>query len=396
MRITELKLKKFKGFFDLDLHLGSQNLFVIIGENGAGKSSILEALNKLLSELDYNLNGNKRHILLNEDIQIDANETECFISLLMKQNSELKWSYSKSKEVNTKHTIKYYADDNKIDIKNGINKEKFIQQLEKNFGKIDITRRIPTYLYFKSDYIPNADDFIQWYKDLVLFESYLESSNSKFEFSLKEAIELAIKKFTGISITARIADDFKTIKPVFRHKGRDLDFSHLSDGEKRIIDIVGKIVSNFVISFQSNKKKLLEFSGIVLIDEIEKHLHPLWQRNILPELVKTFPNVQFIITSHSPQVISNISRENVIIINNFEIQKDIPHTLGRDTNSILYDIFKLSKRPEIYQKKINNIYELLDNEDINNAKTELNNLIFDLGENDIEIKRIQTQIDLME
>jgi predicted ATP-binding protein involved in virulence len=218
----------------------------------------------------------------------------------------------------------------------------------------------------------------------------------KFEYSLKTAVESAIRKFTGISLTAIVAENFKTITPVFEKDNNYLNFSHLSDGEKRIIDIIGKIISYFVVSFKSSKKDLLNFPGIVLIDEIEKHLHPRWQRSIIPELQKIFPRVQFIITTHSPQVLTHIPRENIKIIEDFTFKEYTPHTLGRDVNSILYDLFNVAKRPDDYQKKINEIYHLIDNDKIEKAQQKLNELTIDMGEQDIEIKRIQGQIELMQ
>lgn len=374
----------------------AHNLLVLIGENGAGKSSVLNALNRLLSELNYNLNGTKRLHFSPDEININHTEIEGEIKISYTNKRDITWCFFRSKEINTKPTVKYFEEKNALGLIPQINKEIFVKNLQNIYGKTNIGEKKPTYLYFKADYIPNAEDFIKWYKDLVLFESYLESSDKKFEYSLKEAVEYAIKKFTGITITATIADNFKTIKPVFVKQNDNLDFAHLSDGEKRVIDIVGKIVSYFVTSFKSSRKKLLEFSGIVMIDEIEQHLHPVWQRRIIPELVKTFPKVQFIITTHSPQVVSNISNESVMIMEDFKIKKDTPNTLGRDTNSILFDLFKLTKRPEYYQEKINYIYKLLDNEQIKKAKKELNLIVLDLGENDEEIKRIQTHIELID
>jgi len=394
MKISNLKLKDYKGIQELDINFPDQSLLVIIGENGAGKSTILDALNKLLSELDYDLNGNKRQHFSIDDINLKSNSTECEISIEVLHKAELRWSFHRSNEINTKPIVRYYP--SKYSVVAPLAKDQFVDLLRSGFGQINSSDKKPTYLYFNSEYSPNADDFIDWYKELVLFESYLKSSSKPFEYSLKEAIESAIEKFTGITITATIADNFKTIRPVFRKQGIDLDFYHLSDGEKRVIGIVGKIVSYFVTSFKSSRKKLLEFTGIILIDEIEQHLHPQWQSIIIPNLTKTFPKVQFIITTHSPQVINNVPNESVLVMENFAFKKEVPHTLGRDVNSVLYDLFNLTKRPELYQSKINHIYELLDKENIDMAKKELDLLTKDLGENDIEIKRIQTQIELMD
>jgi predicted ATP-binding protein involved in virulence len=386
MKIDNLILKKFKGFIDSEIRFGDKELWVLIGENGAGKSSILEGIGKLLTEIDYNLNGVKRNHLTIDDININANSAECEIRLTATSNYNFIWQFSRSKDINSKPTIKYIFPP----------KAEFLNNLKETFYKKKNEGNVPVFLFFESNYTPDAEDFIKWYKDLVLFESFLESKDKKFEYSLKTAVESAIRKFTGISLTAIVAENFKTITPVFEKDNNYLNFSHLSDGEKRIIDIIGKIISYFVVSFKSSKKDLLNFPGIVLIDEIEKHLHPRWQRSIIPELQKIFPRVQFIITTHSPQVLTHIPRENIKIIEDFTFKEYTPHTLGRDVNSILYDLFNVAKRPDDYQKKINEIYHLIDNDKIEKAQQKLNELTIDMGEQDIEIKRIQGQIELMQ
>ncbi len=386
MQIDKLIFKNFKGFIDTEIKFSEKKLWVLIGENGAGKSSVLEGLGKLLTEIDYNINGVKRSHLTFDDININADSVECEISITTSNDYNFIWQFTRSKEINSKPTTKYIFP----------SKTEFLINLKDVFFKKKTEGTVPIFLFFKSSYVPDAKDFINWYKELVLFESFLESKNKKFEYSLKKAVESAIKKFTGISLTAIIAENFKTITPVFEKDNKYLNFSHLSDGEKRIIDIIGKIISYFVVSFKSSKKDLLNFQGIVLIDEIEKHLHPQWQRRIVPELQKIFPRVQFIITTHSPQVITHVPKENIKIIENFHFKEYVPHTLGRDVNSILYDLFNVTKRPDDYQKKINEIYHLIDNDEIEKAQRKLNELTIDMGEQDIEIKRIQGQIELLQ
>ena len=83
----------------------------------------------------------------------------------------------------------------------------------------------------------------------------------------------------------------------------------------------------------------LEGEGIILIDEIDLHLHPQWQRRVLPALTQTFPNCQFIVTTHSPQVLSEVPGESVFILENGKLLDYSPHTRGRDSNSILSEIF---------------------------------------------------------
>ena len=153
--------------------------------------------------------------------------------------------------------------------------------------------------------------------------------------------------------------------------------------------MIGDIARRLAIANPSLDNPL-EGEGIVLIDEIELHLHPQWQRKIIPALKRTFPNCQFFITTHSPQVLSNIKRENIFILENFEIVKNTPHSYGRDSNSILYDLMNVTKRPEHSQKIIDQMFDLMEKEDTNSliqAKELLKQLEIMLGEEDTEIIR---------
>jgi predicted ATP-binding protein involved in virulence len=68
------------------------------------------------------------------------------------------------------------------------------------------------------------------------------------------------------------------------------------------------------------EKKALESEAIVLIDEVDLHLHPKWQQRVLIDLMAIFPNTQFIVTTHSPQVLTTIKPEHIILL---EHEKDV-------------------------------------------------------------------------
>ena len=136
--------------------------------------------------------------------------------------------------------------------------------------------------------------------------------------------------------------------------------------------------------------------GIVLIDEIELHLHPQWQRDVIPCLHHTFPNIQFIVTTHSPQVLSNVEKEDVRILENFKIVGKTPHTKGRDTNSVLFEIQGVEERPESYKDKLRKLYRLIDEEQTEEAKIILSELTEKFGQNDAEIVRANIHIEYIE
>ncbi|HAW3236184.1 TPA: AAA family ATPase [Escherichia coli] len=97
-----------------------------------------------------------------------------------------------------------------------------------------------------------------------------------------------------------------------------LDAQQLSQGEKTILTLVGDLTRRLVL-LNPKLNNPLQGKGIVLIDEVDLHLHPSWQQNIIEKLQHTFPNVQFIITTHSPQIVSTVPSKCLRILE--EIKK---------------------------------------------------------------------------
>ena len=88
--------------------------------------------------------------------------------------------------------------------------------------------------------------------------------------------------------------------------GEVFNIEQLSDGEKSLIAMIGDLARRLSIA-NPGVREPLHGRGIVLIDEVELHLHPAWQRDILPRLMNTFPNVQFMVTTHSPLVLAQLN-----------------------------------------------------------------------------------------
>ena len=82
-----------------------------------------------------------------------------------------------------------------------------------------------------------------------------------------------------------------------------------------------------------------------MIDEIDLHLHPQWQQTIISDLNTIFPNIQFIVSSHAPAVINSVQKEQISILDNGNIYIPAAQTYGRDANSILREVMKVSERP---------------------------------------------------
>lgn len=95
------------------------------------------------------------------------------------------------------------------------------------------------------------------------------------------------------------------VRLVFKKDESFLDAQQLSQGEKTILTLVGDLTRRLVL-LNPKSENPLEGKGIVLIDEVDLHLHPSWQQSIIEKLQSTFPNIQYVITTHSPQVVSTV------------------------------------------------------------------------------------------
>ena len=169
----------------------------------------------------------------------------------------------------------------------------------------------------------------------------------------------------------------------------------LSDGAKSILAIASDIVYRMaVLNPHLLGKVTEETDSIVLIDEIDMHLHPSWQRKVIDSLQKTFPKVQFIFTTHSPTILTNVPKESIRILNNGEIYTPYVNTRGRDVNSILREIMHTAIRPSDVTEKLNAFSKAIEYKNLDMAQKILDELRVQLGDNDSEVVGAQVTLDL--
>lgn len=85
--------------------------------------------------------------------------------------------------------------------------------------------------------------------------------------------------------------------------------------------------------------------AVMLVDEIDLHLHPSWQQRVLGDLMRAFPGTQFIVTSHSPQILATVPQESIVILKDQNIHSSPPGTDGAEVQRILEDVFGVPRRP---------------------------------------------------
>ena len=441
MRIEELHLQNFRGFRELKLTL-PPDLAVFIGVNSSGKSSILDSIAVILSQFVSILQKTSKKKLefdiSADDININAEITHNKINLVIDSETKIIWEilthkYKKYRLKSSvyKQTINNYAvqiienltnqpdlslpilvyyQTNRILINSASIKDITKDETE----GLSINNQIDAYKTAFSKNVNDFRDFLYWFKEQEEYENEVRlREDNNFRNPNLQIIRKVLEEFLeGFPNTqfsdlhiVRVSSNKESgirqlIKPslVIKKNGENFKLDQLSDGEKTLLMLVVDIARRLAILNPSitNPSELLEKgTGIILIDEIDLHLHPQWQRIVIPSFRKTFPNCQFIVTTHSPQVLSGVNRENVFILEDSEIVELTPHTFGRDSNSILSEVMGVEKRPVKMQERIDKCFEMIDNDNLEEAKLELQKLSELLGNNDPDMVQAYTLIDFL-
>jgi predicted ATP-binding protein involved in virulence len=158
---------------------------------------------------------------------------------------------------------------------------------------------------------------------------------------------------------------------IIEKNGESFNLDQLSDGEKNLIALVGDIARRLAIG-NPQKNNPLQGEGIILIDEIDLHLHPRWQRLVIPKLLEVFPNCQFFISTHSPQVINHIKRaENIFLIEQIDgsmSSKKISETYGMSLDRVVKLIMDDKPLPDDVINRLDDIFEAIERDKLLEAK----------------------------
>ncbi|MEB3274117.1 MAG: AAA family ATPase [Prochlorothrix sp.] len=165
--------------------------------------------------------------------------------------------------------------------------------------------------------------------------------------------------------------------------GETLNVAQLSQGEKSLMALVGDIARRLAILNPALENPLAG-DGIVLIDEVDLHLHPSWQRSLCNRLIETFPNCQFVLTTHSPLVISDCQNVLVYTLTDGEFRQP-PSQYGQDANTVLLDVMDTSIRNERINAALNDLLDAIQDSKLTEAEQLLSQLTEELPVNHLEL-----------
>lgn len=263
-------------------------------------------------------------------------------------------------------------------------KDKLLQHEENDDSKLDNIHKDIAILTEKLQFLISDKSGIQFNKE----RKFIEEKFMQFTSPIQQEYDFINREFELYRISV-VKLDGKNPSLQFSFKdGRTIAFETLPMGYKRIFSIVLDLAYRCFILNEDSQSQ-----GIVMIDEVELHLHPTLQQEILQRLQKTFPKIQFIVTTHSPLVISNFKADenNKIIKLEHDGNKYWNHTVeniyGIDYTTGLMDIMGAKYRPSSIDNLIDSYVILkLHNKELESLK--IWNEIFQLvGEGNEKIEK---------
>lgn len=329
-----------------------KNVVILLGDNGFGKTTILDAMATAmapypaqfpgisdfqLSDLDVHINRTgQRANYLSVDATFSDGENIFSCRRYRKGTSNTpKASYEELKEIANAKKTAIIGGDNNIELPvfayYGTGRGKFHVPERKRGFKQTFER----WDCYKSAILPDTDfkRFFEWF-DLMEDDERREKERLRdfdYKSPVLECVRTALSCIVESYTTPRIKT--KPLRFVMNRLDEDgscheLRIEQLSEGYKIVIAMVADLAARMVEA-NPHKRNPLETKGIVLIDEVDLHLHPKWQRNILKQLSDVFPNIQFIVSTHSPIIVVGAAKIAKVVNLN-----DMANIENREINNI--------------------------------------------------------------
>jgi predicted ATP-binding protein involved in virulence len=389
LRLDNLYLDNYRCFkdFNIDFH---EQLTVLVATNGKGKTAILDAIAVAFGTFVKFTGLSKDSVFRRSDVrkikvrQTQTNEMEEIYPLTLKangiiDNQNTEWL----REVNRPNggttaiyarSLAFYGNDIRKIVSLGANETLPLVSyygtgrlwgLKKTIRskKQDETSRLSAYIDCL-DPLLSYKAFESWYEYICKSELELkieaiekeEAIITHNEFthirkSLQEAVNHILEKNTGWRdiVYKKRANSIIAQNESFG----ELSVMQLSDGIRNMVGLVADIAYRAIKLNPHLENAPKQTPGIVLIDEVDMHLHPKWQQTILTDLTSAFPNIQFIVTTHSPQVLSTVKREQIRLLGDNIVTTPSTHSFGEDSSVLLAELMNVSSLPplEIVEKR---------------------------------------------
>jgi predicted ATP-binding protein involved in virulence len=425
MKINEITIKNFRGFEDFYAEL-NPNLTVFIGNNGSGKSTVLDAISISIGTFFSGLDGVPGTGINKDDVTCKSFDMGTVIDLqhqypsvitakgdvggeIMEWSRSLNGAGGRTTTIDAKSIISA-AEGYQARIREG--DTSLILPIISYYGTGRLwaqkreKRPSDQLVQFSrlSGYIDclaaesNEKLMLKWFEKMTIQQAQRQQPSPELN-----AVEQAVSRcFAGITGSEQVVTQFNldthSLDILYTDasgKKVRVPMKNLSDGYKNTIGMIADIAYRMaILNPQLLENVLTETPGIVLIDEVDLHLHPVWQQRIIQDLQTLFPKVQFIVSTHAPSVISSVKRENMLVLD----ADGQPYTLpvevyGKDANSILSAVMDANHRPAEVQAMFDQFYLAVE-KDIPQAEAILNDIEALIGSEDPELTQARVTLAL--
>lgn len=432
MRLKNIKITNYRCFKEADIDF-DEHITLIVGRNGAGKTAILDAVAVSVSTFLLGIDGGVSRSITEDDARYEFHDLDGTID----PQHQFPVCIDSTGDCLNQKNVKWVRSLNSANSKTTIKDAKELTDIAKNIRNQimhgDKTLVLPLVSYYGTGRLyaqkkekRNIKSLTEFNRQVGYMDCMAAESNEKLMlnwFQMQTLKSLQNQQKTGVierslllktvekaicrsyerisgSINASLIFDLDTHRLVLEFETADGEpkkfaMDEMSDGYKNTLSMIGDIAYRMaVLNPVLGDRVLEETPGVVLIDEVDLHLHPQWQQTILSDLHAIFPNVQFIVSSHAPAVINSVSREQIRILDNEKIYMPAAQTYGRDANSILREVMKVSERPAEVIQRLDTFYVCMDRSDYEEADRILTEIEKIVGTNDPDIAAARTALDL--
>jgi predicted ATP-binding protein involved in virulence len=171
---------------------------------------------------------------------------------------------------------------------------------------------------------------------------------------------------------------------------------NLSDGQRIMLTLVGDLARRAaMLNPDLDDAALRDTPGVVMIDELDLHLHPKWQRRVIHDLKRTFPSLQFIATTHSPQLIGEAQPGEIRLLDGGEATTP-PRSFGIDSSRVLEEVMGTRSRNVSVDDLLTRLFKAIDDEAFETARQLLIEVEANLGSDDPEVTRARALMVFLE
>lgn len=322
MKLKNLSLKNIGPFNSVEMdfisnekELARPPVIIITGENGTGKTVILDAIRTLFMGVFDNV---ERDIATSEDFLIKSD--------ILLNNNHINFNTTSKRE-------KKSFDSNNLEI-NKLFRSQFEPKYEKDFvfdywtSKLSSDRfNIDSLVTIEANgYLDESLNGIHKNVDVtkaISFFDYLKDSKDEYEKTLGNKMYEVIEEIITLSLgEGKLSHISRTnLTPILIIRKKQVSIDKLSSGNlyliQRFISLLKQIYSICILN-KLSVSDYKQIQGVVLIDEAENHLHPKWQKTFLNNILRLFPNLQLIVTTHSPFIVSSIENSKIYVCENQE------------------------------------------------------------------------------